>query len=70
MEVRTRIEQILATHRTASPGDLRAHRAHEILDILSTPDAMALRSEWAKGESSILTAAAKAKPRSAPFRTP
>ena len=70
VEVRTRIEQILATHRTASPGDLRAHRAHEILDILSTPDALALRSEWAKGEPSILTATAKAKPRSAPFRTP
>ncbi len=70
VEVRTRIEQILATHRTASPGDLRAHRAHEILDILGTPDAMALRSEWAKGEPSILTATAKAKPRSAPFRTP
>ncbi len=70
VEVRTRIEQILATHRTTSPGDLRAHRAHEILDILSTPDALALRSEWAKGESSILTATAKAKPRSAPFRTP
>ena len=67
VEVRTRIEQILATHRTTSPGDLRAHRAHEILDILSTPDALALRSEWAKGEPSILTATAKAKPRSAPF---
>ena len=67
VEVRTRIEQILATHGTTSPNDLRAHRAHEILDILSTPDAMALRSEWAKGEPSILTATAKAKPRSAPF---
>ena len=67
VEVRTRIEQILATHRTTSPDDLRAHRAHEILDILSTPDALALRSEWAKGEPSILTATAKAKPRSAPF---
>ncbi len=67
VEVRTRIEQILATHGTTSPNDLRAHRAHEILDILSTPDAMALRSEWAKGEPSILTATAKAKPRNAPF---
>ncbi len=67
VEVRTRIEQILATHRTTSPNDLRAHRAHEILDILSTPDASALRSEWAKGEPSILTATAKVKPRSAPF---
>ena len=67
VEVRTRIEQILATHGTTSPNDLRAHRAHEILDILGTPDAMALRREWAKGEPSILTATAKAKPRNAPF---
>ena len=67
VEVRTRIEQILATHHTTSPDDFRAHRAHEILDILSTPDASALRSEWGKGEPSILTASAKAKPRNAPF---
>lgn len=66
VEVRERIETILATHGTTSPVDLRAHRAHEVLDILDTPDAWALRAEWAKGEPSILTATAKAKPRMAP----
>ena len=67
VELRTRIEQILATHGTTSANDLRSHRAHEILDILDTADARSLRESWAKGEPSILTTMAKAKPRNAPF---
>ncbi len=67
VELRTRIEQILATHGTTSANDLRAHRAHEILDILDTAEARSLRESWVKGEPSILTAIAKAKPRNAPF---
>lgn len=67
VELRTRIEQILATHGTTSANDLRAHRAHEILDILDTSEARSLRESWVKGEPSILTAIEKAKPRNAPY---